>query len=83
MTKLSTTLLGKEQLDLEAQLPVGSGIVRLFNIVEGLELRIDRQLAELENLAGAATNRHMHPWATSTLNAGVNVSFSQTPIPVL
>ena len=56
MTKLSTTLLGKEQLDLEAQLPVGSGIVRLFNIVEGLELRIDRQLAELENLAGAATN---------------------------
>ena len=57
----------EKQLRLEAELPVGTTPVGRHHIVEGLQLKIDRQLAQLDNFANTAAYRQ-----SPTLVAGGN-----------
>jgi hypothetical protein len=44
----------EKQLRLEAELPVGTTPVGRHHVVEGLQLKIDRQLTQLDNFANSA-----------------------------
>jgi hypothetical protein len=54
----------KKKTHLEAQLPVGTAL-RRHHVVEGLQLKVDRLLAQLDNFANTAANRQ-----SPTLAAG-------------
>lgn len=48
----------EKQLRLEAELPVGTTPAGRHHVVEGFQLKIDRQLAQLDDFANTAANRH-------------------------